>query len=194
MEDKPTKKRARQEDDDDNDEDVDMKEEQNVEGEDNLYEREDSYESIEDNEIEDDVDGEKEEKIKKTKKEEKKNVDKNKIQVNLWDDKKNNNLKEGETLDYDNDAYEMLHRSKVEWPCLSVDFLLKENSLISGVKDFYLPNDKRKMTSDKYPYNTYIIAGSQTNEKNGYFYFTFDIFIIIYFIVFDTFIRIFPFI
>ena len=171
MEDKPTKKRARQEDDDDNDEDVDMKEEQHVEGEDNLYEREDSYESIEDNEIEDDVDGEKEEKIKKTKKEEKKNVDKNKIQVNLWDDKKNNNLKEGETLDYDNDAYEMLHRSKVEWPCLSVDFLLKENSLISAVKDFYLPNDKRKMTSDKYPYNTYIIAGSQTNEKNGYFYF-----------------------
>ena len=171
MEDKPTKKRARQEDDDDNDEDVDMKEEQNVEGEENLYEREDSYESIEDNEIEDDVDGEKEEKIKKTKKEEKKNVDKNKIQVNLWDDKKNNNLKEGETLDYDNDAYEMLHRSKVEWPCLSVDFLLKENSLISAVKDFYLPNDKRKMTSDKYPYNTYIIAGSQTNEKNGYFYF-----------------------
>ena len=169
MEDKPTKKRARQ-DDDDNDEDVDMKEEQDVEGEDNLYEREDSYESIEDNEIEDDVDGEKEEKIKKTKNE-KKNVDKNKIQVNLWDDKKNSNLKEGETLDYDNDAYEMLHRSKVEWPCLSVDFLLKENSLISAVKDFYLPNDKRNMTSDKYPYNTYIIAGSQTNEKNGYFYF-----------------------
>ena len=91
--------------------------------------------------------------------------------MNLWDDKKNSNLKEGETLDYDNDAYEMLHRSKVEWPCLSVDFLLKENSLISAVKDFYLPNDKRNMTSDKYPYNTYIIAGSQTNEKNGYFYF-----------------------
>ena len=171
MEDKPTKKRARQEDDDDNDEDVDMKEEQNVEGEDNLYEREDSYESIEDNEIEDDVDGEKEEKIKKTKKEEKKNVDKNKIQVNLWDDKKNNNLKEGETLDYDNDAYEMLHRSKVEWPCLSVDFLLKENSSLSSLKDFFISNDKRKMTEDKYPYTTYIISGSQTNEKDGYFYF-----------------------
>ena len=30
-----------------------MKEEQNVEGEDNLYEREDSYESVEDNEIDD---------------------------------------------------------------------------------------------------------------------------------------------
>jgi ribosome assembly protein RRB1 len=170
MEDKPTKKRAREEDDDEN-EDVDMKEEeQNVEGEDNLYEREDSYESVEDNEIEEDEEDEKEDKKKKPKKE-KKNEDKNKIQVTLWDDKKNSKLKEGETLDFDNDAYEMLHRSKVEWPCLSVDFLLKENSQLSAIKEFYLPNDKRKMTSDKYPYDTYIIAGSQTNEKNGYFYF-----------------------
>jgi ribosome assembly protein RRB1 len=170
MEDKPTKKRAREEDDDEN-EDVDMKEEeQNVEGEDNLYEREDSYESVEDNEIEEDEEDEKEDKKKKPKKE-KKNEDKNKIQVTLWDDKKNSKLIEGETLDFDNDAYEMLHRSKVEWPCLSVDFLLKENSQLSAIKEFYLPNDKRKMTSDKYPYDTYIIAGSQTNEKNGYFYF-----------------------
>ena len=170
MEDKPTKKRAREEDDDEN-EDVDMKEEgQNVEGEDNLYEREDSYESVEDNEIEEDEENEKEDKKKKAKKE-KKNEDKNKIQVTLWDDKKNSKLKEGETLDFDNDAYEMLHRSKVEWPCLSVDFLLKENSQLSAIKEFYLSNDKRKMTSDKYPYDTYIIAGSQTNEKNGYFYF-----------------------
>ena len=105
-----------------------MDEEQNVEGEDNLYEKEDSYESVEDNEIEDDEEVEKNEIIlKKEVKKEKKNEDKNKIQVNLWDDKKNNNLKDGEILDFDNDAYEMLHRSKVEWPCLSVDFLLKEN-------------------------------------------------------------------
>ena len=169
MEDKPTKKRQRVEDDED--EDIDMKEE-NIEGEDNLYEGEDSYESVEDNEIEDDNENGEEKKIKKKEiKKEKKNEDKNKIQVNLWDDKKNNNLKEGEILDYDNDAYEMLHRSKVEWPCLSVDFLLKENSLLSSVKDFYLPNSKRKMAEDKYPYNAYIIAGSQTNEKNGFFYF-----------------------
>ena len=168
MEDKPIKKRKREDDD----EDIEMKDE-NIEGEDNLYENEDSYESIEDNELDDEEDNEIEEKKLKKKeiKKEKTNEDKNKIQVNLWDDKKNNNLKEGEILDYDNDAYEMLHRSKVEWPCLSVDFLLKENSSLSAVKDFYLPNDKRKMTPDKYPYNTYIIAGSQTNEKNGYFYF-----------------------
>ena len=169
MEEKKSKKRSRPEKDD---EDIEMEEEQNIEGEDNLYEGEDSYESVEDNEI-DENEEEKDSKIKGIKeiKKEKKPEDKNKIQVNLWDDKKNNNLKEGETLDYDNDAYEMLHRSKVEWPCLSVDFLLKENSSISSLKDFYLPNDKRKMTEDKYPYNTYIIAGSQTNEKNGFFYF-----------------------
>ena len=169
MEEKKSKKRSRPEKDD---EDIEMEEEQNIEGEDNLYEGEDSYESVEDNEI-DENEEEKDSKIKGIKeiKKEKKAEDKNKIQVNLWDDKKNNKLKEGETLDYDNDAYEMLHRSKVEWPCLSVDFLLKENSSISSLKDFYLPNDKRKMTEDKYPYNTYIIAGSQTNEKNGFFYF-----------------------
>ena len=27
------------------------------------------------------------------------------------------------------------------------------------------------MTKDKYPYSTYIISGSQTDEKDGYFYF-----------------------
>ena len=171
MEEKQSKKRKRTEEDE---EDIEMEEEKNNEGENDLYEKEDSYESIEDNEIEDDEeedDNNKKTKTKKDIKKEKKNEDKNKIQVNLWDDKKNNKLKEGETLDFDNDAYEMLHRSKVEWPCLSVDFLLKENSLLSSLKEFYLPNDKRKMTEDKYPYNTYIIAGSQTNEKNGYFYF-----------------------
>ena len=48
-----------------------MKEEQNLEGEDNLYEREDSYESVEDNWIDDDEDDEKEDKKQKAKKEKK---------------------------------------------------------------------------------------------------------------------------
>ena len=171
MEDKPGKKRERPDNDEEND-DIEMDEQQNVEGEDNLYEKEDSYESVEDNEDEDEeFDAKDKIKVKNETKKSKKNEDKNNIQVNLWDEKKNNKLKEGEVLDFDNDAYEMLHRSKVEWPCLSVDFLLKENSSISSLKEFYLPNDKRKMTEDKYPYNTYIIAGSQTDEKNGYFYF-----------------------
>jgi len=171
MEGKPSKKRERPDNDEEN-EDIEMDEQQNVEGEDNLYEKEDSYESVEDNEEEDEeFDAKEKIKVKNETKKEKKKEDKNNIQVNLWDEKKNKNLKDGEVLDFDNDAYEMLHRSKVEWPCLSVDFLLKENSSISSLKEFYLQNDKRKLTEDKYPYNTYIIAGSQTDEKNGYFYF-----------------------
>lgn len=35
-------------------------------------------------------------------------------------------LKESEELVFDNSAYEMLHRAKVEWPCLSIDFLLRD--------------------------------------------------------------------
>ena len=170
MEGKDSKKRPRPDDDEDND--IEMKDDTNMEGEDNLYENEDSYESYEENEEEEDEkeDNKKTSKKKKSQKEPKQE-DNNKIQVNLWDDKKTDKLKEGEILDFDNNAYEMLHRCKVEWPCMSVDFLLKENSSISSFKDFYIPNNKRKMTDDKYPYNTYIIAGSQTSEKDGYFYF-----------------------
>lgn len=29
----------------------------------------------------------------------------------------------------------MLHRSKVEWPCLSIDFLLRERCAMGGVHD-----------------------------------------------------------
>ena len=35
-------------------------------------------------------------------------------------------LKDDEELVFDNSAYEMLHRAKVEWPCLSIDFLLRD--------------------------------------------------------------------
>jgi len=35
-------------------------------------------------------------------------------------------LQEGEELVFDNSAYQMLHRAKVEWPCLSIDVLLKD--------------------------------------------------------------------
>ena len=172
MEDKKDKKRPRPKDDEENsDEDIEMKKEKQLEEDDGMYENEDSYESVEDNEIDDNDDDEVIKGDIKIKEKEKKKEDKNSIKVNLWDEKKNNKLKEGEILDFDNDAYEMLHRSKVEWPCLSVDFLLKENSSLSSIKDFYLSNDKRKMVEDKYPYTTYIISGSQTDEKNGYFYF-----------------------
>ena len=98
--------------------------------------------------------------------------DPNKIKVQIWDEKQNKNLiKNNEELDFDNNAYEMLHRSKVEWPCLSIDFLIPENFEKSNIKSFYLPNSERNLTKDKYPYTTHMIAGSQTNEKNGYLYY-----------------------
>lgn len=35
-------------------------------------------------------------------------------------------LKEDEGMDFDSSAYEMLHRTNVEWPCLSLDVLVRE--------------------------------------------------------------------
>lgn len=55
------------------------------------------------------------------------NKQKEPIKTQVWNDQKDP-LKDDEELEYDGSAYQMLHRSKVEWPCLSVDFLLKERS------------------------------------------------------------------
>ena len=43
----------------------------------------------------------------------------------IWDESKAP-LQEGEELVFDNSAYQMLHRAKVEWPCLSIDVLLRD--------------------------------------------------------------------
>jgi len=37
-------------------------------------------------------------------------------------------LKEGEEMDFESAAYQMLHRSQVEWPCLSGDILVRERA------------------------------------------------------------------
>ena len=37
------------------------------------------------------------------------------------------NLKKGEVLDFDNSAYDMLHRLNIEWPSLSIDFICKDS-------------------------------------------------------------------
>ena len=49
----------------------------------------------------------------------------------IWDESKEP-LKEGEELEYDGSAYVMLHRSKVEWPCLSIDYLIRERCTMDG--------------------------------------------------------------
>jgi ribosome assembly protein RRB1 len=96
-------------------------------------------------------------------------------------------LKEGEELVFDNSAYEMLHRAKVEWPCLSIDFLLRDR-IGSNVPHHsawfpnYLhtldPNNVRqdkhglmKHKNDRFPYNAHLVAGSQaTNRKENKLY------------------------
>ena len=50
----------------------------------------------------------------------------------IWNDIKEP-LQEDEELDYDGSAYVMLHRSKVEWPCLSVDYILRDRCTPEGV-------------------------------------------------------------
>ena len=39
----------------------------------------------------------------------------------------NKSLKPGETLEFDNNAYDMLHRLNIEWPSLSIDFVCRNS-------------------------------------------------------------------
>merc|ERR1712032_1733867 len=88
-----------------------------------------------------------------------------KINVNIWDEDKK--MQDDEKLDFDNEAYEMLHRSKVEWPCMSLDFVLAENFQNFYEKD---QSSRLNMSKDNYPYTSYVVAGSQTSMQNGFLY------------------------
>lgn len=61
---------------------------------------------------------------------------------------------EAENLDFDNRAYNMLHRVTTEWPCLSCDFVLTEEEQLQ-----YKNKEYHKM--NKYPYTVYMAAGTQ---------------------------------
>jgi ribosome assembly protein RRB1 len=95
------------------------------------------------------------------------NTQKN-LKVNIWDE--NKKLKEDMQLDFDNEAYEMLHRSKVEWPCMTIDFMIPQNfnKPINSLPQNYNNLDFKSL--DTYPYTCYMVAGAQTNTKNGYLY------------------------
>jgi ribosome assembly protein RRB1 len=80
--------------------------------------------------------------------------------VTIWDEK-NNKLSEDQELDFDNAAYEMLHRAKVEWPCMSIDFILPEKCS---------PMLSENVSLDTYPYSCIMVGGAQTNTKNGFIY------------------------
>ena len=104
----------------------------------------------------------------------------------IWDDK-NEPLKEGEELEYDGSAYVMLHRTKVEWPCLSIDYLIRERCTIDGIAPAETwfpkqtngqldPNAPNTMTDaarnnvlrhkkDQCPMDVYMVAGSQAEKR-----------------------------
>lgn len=102
----------------------------------------------------------------------------------IWNDQ-SQPLKEDEELDFDSSAYEMLHRSEVEWPCLSIDVLIRNRCGPQGIenKQKWFPSEmcgqlnkkdsvlnKRlnieEHKKDKYPMTTYFCAGSQGENKN----------------------------
>jgi ribosome assembly protein RRB1 len=95
-------------------------------------------------------------------------------------------LKPDEELDFDSSAYEMLHRSEVEWPCLSIDVLVRERcpeasqpftfrDWFSGSSLNQLGPENSQMNkklgisehnNDKYPMSVYFCGGSQGTNKN----------------------------
>ena len=95
-------------------------------------------------------------------------------------------LKEGEEMDFESAAYQMLHRSQVEWPCLSVDILVREraggptgiynqqkwypsemNGQLNQDDTFFDKRlDQRIHKNDRYPMTTYFVGGSQHMNKS----------------------------
>ena len=91
-------------------------------------------------------------------------------------------MKEGEELEYDGSAYVMLHRSNVEWPCLSIDYLVRERCTLDGFEapSAWFPmqangqldanagntiadpknNGVLKHKKDTFPMDVYMVAGS----------------------------------
>lgn len=75
----------------------------------------------------------------------------------------NKNLAKGEILEFDNRAYEMLHRLNVEWPSMSIDFVAKGSPFES------LPSYQQM---NKYPYEVFTVQGSCNNSARNSIYFT----------------------
>ena len=106
-------------------------------------------------------------------------------QSTVWDEEKQP-LQEDEELDFDSSAYQMLHRSEVEWPCLSIDVLVRSRCAEAGqptsYKDWFGKSSLNQLSEenshmnetlgirehndDKYPMNVYFCGGSQCVNKS----------------------------
>lgn len=63
-------------------------------------------------------------------------------------------LDKDEFLDFDNKAYEMLHRANTEWPCLSFDTIIPEY-------ESYDFKTTKPVEMNSYPYTLYLVSGTQ---------------------------------
>lgn len=100
----------------------------------------------------------------------------------VWNEQKDP-LKEDEELEFANEAYQMLHRSFVEWPCLSIDVLVNDRISYPNTADSkaWFPSqmngvlnpeesvfDKRLDINvhkkDKFPMEVYFCGGSQSEN------------------------------
>jgi len=89
---------------------------------------------------------------------------------------------ENEDIAYDSSAYEMLHKVSLEWPCLSVDFVLPDRlninfdmynpamklpeSMVVDYKDPVNSQTTKRHKLDKYPYTVYLVGGTQTDPTS----------------------------
>lgn len=70
------------------------------------------------------------------------------VEGRLW--RAGDAIGEGEKLDYDSTAYDMLHRMHMEWPCLTFGFV----------------RDSLGEQRTKFPMTTYIVAGTQAEKPS----------------------------
>lgn len=69
------------------------------------------------------------------------------------------NINKDEYLDFENGAYQMLHRANTEWPCLSCDFL--SGNVCDGFQ--FNQQDIQIEKEFDYPMEVYAVAGSQAS-------------------------------
>ncbi len=75
----------------------------------------------------------------------------------------NKTLEKGEVLEFDNKAYDMLHRLNVEWPSMSIDFVAKGSPFDPPLTSFV------QMT--EYPYEVFTVQGTCNNTAKNSIYF-----------------------
>ena len=86
--------------------------------------------------------------------EEKEGKDKNKKSKPIPFIGNSKSLEKDEFLDFENKAYEMLHRANTEWPCLSFDTIIPEY-------ESYDFKATKPVEMNSYPYTLYLVSGTQ---------------------------------